>query len=206
MVWLLTSAIAKQPVQPFNTGTSPQTTNNANPNLAWRVPIDELTTDEQCMAEARWRVLEAGGETDAPLCVSLLWDDESDLDLSILYLANGAVKSISAQAWSEHGGYDLNSLGGREEPHPCEHLYVNDPPDVGTYAVIVDLVEYCGMTPSKQNSTSFVLAITTESGTDIIHGEASPYHRMKPVHHFTYKAPTQTEAYESIESPFEPDW
>ena len=112
--------------------------------------------------------LEREGGEQGRATVTLSWDSDADLDLSII-CPDGSVISFSQLAGC--GGrldVDMNAGGGEMSDTPVENVVFGDDAPSGRYQVRVD--NYDGRS-DEPNSTVFRLRIINGDQRDIIEGE-----------------------------------
>ena len=93
------------------------------------------------------RVQNEGGQTNAALRITLIWDTYSDLDLH-LYCSGG---HLFYRNRSDCGGQlDVDKNAGRDiSPKPVENIYFTAPPPPGTYKVVVHNYSQKGRNPNN---------------------------------------------------------
>lgn len=83
------------------------------------------------------RVQRGGGETDAALTVTLIWDTPSDLDLWVRCPTGGHISHLSPQACGGRLDIDQNAEGGSHSRRPVENIVFAGRPPAGQYHITV---------------------------------------------------------------------
>ena len=169
---------------------------NQEEDQAATVPtaLASLGNDELRIAEADRRVGAAGGNTQAPIRVSLLFDGDDDLDLDLQYRILKTTRDrVEIDRLFEprinfllrtnpHGALDVDANALRVVPEPCENIIITDPPLLAEYTVRVSVFRYRG----DRTATPMVVMIRYGDKTKVFKEQLTPGQRSKTIHTFRF--------------------
>ncbi len=172
----------------------------------------ELAGDSRLVAEVHRLVSAAGGKTDGPICVSLMFSGDDDLDLHVFYgsqvtqnrrmprnqpgnLFGFGFQQVFGNSFSsegnhvyfrqrvtQHAALDVDANAQYVMPNPCENIIFRSVPARSNYTVCVDTYAVRG----RPERTPYVVVVKYGQKTRVFEGMIGPSERMKNIWQFQF--------------------
>ena len=151
----------------------------------------EPPSDAVSISEMDRRVANAGGQLEAPIRISLMFDGRCDLDLHLKYTARHQASDrrlsqvhhiFYGQSRSPHGTLDVDANATHIMPEPCENIVMTSLPYRGNYTVGLHYYR-ARKCPA---ATDYTIIVKRGNSTRVYRGTLSPNDGIKTITQFRH--------------------